>query len=205
MGAPLVTSDIIVSLRNYARAATLEVSIKLGGVALFAVTLGALSCIGILLTAAARSLGRLPRAVLYGLGGVSLIALLHPESRAFLREKQAAFQKNWRRVWARLAPHLLELGNQLTVSQLQRSESWSLVSGALQPARKHPAKSYVLAACLEAGQPRTLAEIEQRVRAYGYATRARNFRGYLSTLLRQGNEFVEGPVGRWGTKTAPLT
>src|SRR5206468_12856706 len=42
MGAPLVTSDIILSLRDYARAATLEVSIKLGGVAAIAVTLGAL-------------------------------------------------------------------------------------------------------------------------------------------------------------------
>jgi len=106
MGGPVVTAEVILSLRDYARSSAVELSLKIGGVVL---TLGAAAAVYGMIRAVIEVFIRLPPAVQL-LAVVALVAaILHPRSRTFLADLAHEFgQTLWNAV-DHLGPVVLEL------------------------------------------------------------------------------------------------
>ena len=85
MGVPIITIDVFLALRDYSRAASIEVGIKVGEVAVAAAGIELLRGMLILLSAAARGLSRLPTAAKLAIGAIVVIAVAHPKNRKFMK------------------------------------------------------------------------------------------------------------------------
>lgn len=194
MGAPTVGFDVIIHLRDYARSKTVEVSFLVCGA-----TIGGASLQGAmeLFAGLARGVAQLPdwAKLLLVIGG--LLAVFHPGIRS-------AIHDFWVNVWQQLkplfdtvGPAVLQLVYALNLEKEKAIQSWNAANAQLKPRKRITLKQYAVSACLEAGTPITLQEIEAKVRSYGYSSRAKSMMGYLTRILRQDSRFVSFEDGRW--------
>lgn len=194
MGAPTVGFDVIIHLRDYARSKTVEVSFLVCGV-----TIGTASLHGAmeLLAALAKGVSQLPdwAKLLLVVGG--LAAVLHPGIRS-------AIHDFWTKAWQQLKPLLdtvgpaiIQLVQALNIEKEKAIQSWSAANAQLKLRKRITLKQYAISACLEAGAPITLQEIEAKVRSNGYSSRAKNLMAYLARILRQDSRFISFGDGRW--------
>jgi hypothetical protein len=189
------------SLRDYARATSILVGVKVGSG--FAILCG-LEVLMALVRASIEGIQKMPPKLKVCIGLVVMGLLLHPKSRERLLR------------WLKQGSALVEKARPVVVS-ISRNALKELVSAAQMakdaeqtiraaiPTVVKPRVSAVVMArvvCLKAGEPLPLAEIEKRVRSAGYSTRARNFAAYLKKILRQNSEFIEISSGSWTLRAA---
>jgi len=86
---------------------------------------------------------------------------------------------------------------QLTEANKTETDARKRLQGALAKGRKRLALMHARAVCLAARSPLPLVEIERRIRADGYVTRAQNFGTYLRRVLRTSGQFQESSPGGW--------
>lgn len=194
MGAPTVGFDVIIHLRNYARSKTVEVSFLVCGA-----TIGAASLQGAmeLFAGLARDVAQLPdwAKLLLFIGG--LVAVLHPGIRSAIRDFWVNAWQQLKPLFDTVGPAILQLIQTLNIEKEKAIQSWNAVNAQLKPRKRITLKQYALSACLEAGAPITLQEIEAKAKSYGYSSRAKNMKVYLARILRQDSRFVSFGDGRW--------
>jgi hypothetical protein len=189
------------SLRDYARATSILVGVKVGSG--FAVLCG-LEMLAALVRATFEGIQKIPPKLKVCIGLVVMGLLLHPKSREHLlgRLKQGlALVDKARPVMVSISRDAIKE----LVSAAQRAKDAEQTIRAAIPTVVKPRVPAVVMArvvCLKAGEPLPLAEIEKRVRNAGYSTRARNFAAYLKRILRQNSEFIEISSGSWTLRVA---
>jgi len=188
------------SLRDYARAKSILVGVKVGSGLAVVCSLEVLIALGRVII---EGIQRIPPMIKVYIGLAIVGLLLHPKSRECLLGwlKQAlALVERAKPVLASLSHDAFrELSS--VVDKAKNAEQ--TIRAALPVVAKRRASALVMtrAVCLKAGGPLQLAEIERRVRSAGYTTRARNFAAYLKRILRKNPEFVEMSDGQWALQT----
>lgn len=201
MGAPVVSVLIDTHLREYARASTIQIAVKMGSSFSTIVGWEFLCVVWKLLIQCLRALRRLPPVVQSGLGAVCVMSLAHPKSRAKLRDSWSAV-KNSDPVLD-FCDAIVDLGMQAAEgAELARSRCDYLRSVVPTRARR-PLLQHARAVCAEAGVALPLEELERRIRQGGYISRSQTFRQYLRRVMGSDDSFVEVAVGRWALHPPP--
>ena len=126
-----------------------------------------------------------------------LVALLHPGIRSAIHNFWLNTWEQLKRLFDIVGPATLQLVHALNIEKEKAIQSWNAANSQLKPRKRITLKQYAVSACLEAGTPITLQEIEAKVRSYGYSSRAKNMMSYLTRTLRQDSRFVSFGNGRW--------
>jgi hypothetical protein len=90
MGAPVIGADIVVALRDYSRAASIVVSVNVGGTVVFVAGAAVVSKVWELLQQFIAAFSRLHHGVKLALAGAVLVMMVHPGSRNVLRALTSA-------------------------------------------------------------------------------------------------------------------
>ncbi len=197
MGAPVVGTEIVIALRDYTRASSVDVSIRMGGT-LVAVASGAvLMKIWEGVKTLFAAVGQLPAWARWLLAGVAVAAVLHPRSRALLQQTARWVPDRTGAALKVLMPLVLQAA--VTADRHRKLSSAALerVDAALPRPGTLPAWAHALRICREEGRPLGAEVIAERVLHDGYVTRSQDFTGYIRKVLREREEFVEDSSGAW--------
>lgn len=194
MGAPTVGLDVMIHLRDYARSKTVEVSFLVWGV-----TIGTASLHGAmeLLAGLTRGVSQLPDWVKFVLVVGGLVAILHPGIRSAIHDFLIKAWQQLKPLFDIVGPTIIQLVQALNIEKEKAIQSWNAANAQLKLRKRITLKQYAISACLEAGAPITLQEIEVKAKSYGYASRAKSLTAYLAKILRQDSRFVSFGDGRW--------
>ena len=194
MGVPIITIDVFLALRDYSRAASIEVGIKVGEIAVAAAGIELLRGMLILLSAAARGLSRLPTAAKLAIGAIGVIAVAHPKSRKFM---ETVLQSAVKQLSEIALPVFAEVSRSLSDAERDRIFGWERASKMLPAGKRYPAKTHLRAVCIATKGPLSLLELERQVLSAGYVTRAKNLRPYLKRILQNDPCFVRVRSQEW--------
>jgi predicted nucleic acid-binding protein len=197
MGADVVQFEAFLSLREYARAASVELTIKLGACVAAAATLGLSLTLIKLVSALVRASSRLPREVQAAVAISVAALLLHPKGRAATIEKFRAFSRLLEPIGATVGPVALRASDQLTAAQRAAAKSLQEAERQLPTPRKSTVRARARALCAASAEPLSIDAIEARMRSDGYASSAKSARAYLLRVLRQDARLSEIAPGRW--------
>ena len=199
MGVPGIGPDADQLLRDYARATSVLVTVKLGSG--LAVTFGIQAFVE-MIRGIAEIVRRLPP-IVKTLLGVALAALiLHPASRAKLGQ--------WTKMlWERLKetkPTLVSVSREAVkhlaeAAQTSRTTSKAIRS-KLRARGKQTALDHIRLICVRSKEPLEVDEIVRRIVANGYSSRSKTFTAYVRRLLRQDRRFVTNADGLWMIRAA---
>jgi hypothetical protein len=186
-------------LRDYARATSVLITVKLGsGLAL---TFGIQALVE-LIRGIIELILKLPPAIKLLLGTAVAIAVLHPTSR----EKLIQWVK---KVWDRVGESkpLFVSTSQAVVKHLAEAAKTSrttreVIKSRLRVRGKQTALSHARLVCLRSGEPLSIDEIARRILANGYSSRSKTFTTYVRRVLRQDSRFVANPEGLWMLRVA---
>jgi predicted nucleic acid-binding protein len=197
MHAPVVGAEIIVALRDYSRAASVEVSIKMGG-AVVAVASGAvLVKLWEWTKAFFSGFGMLPTWIKWLLASAAVAAVIHPAGRTWLRQLTRGLPDGVGGTLKVLGPIVLQAMEAAEQSRKASAVALQRVHGTLAAPTPQPAWAHAMRTCLEEGSPLSVDEICRRVLQDGYVTRSSDFVGYMRKVLRRRGEFAETADGRW--------
>jgi hypothetical protein len=189
------------SIRDYARATSILVGVKVGSG--FAVVCG-LEILAALGRAAIEGIQKIPPILKVCISLAIVGLFLHPKSR----ERLLGWLKQGLALVEKARPVVVSVSRDafkglVSAAQTARSAEQS-IRAAIPTVVKSRVPAVVMArvVCLKAGEPLPLAEIEKRVRSAGYSTRARNFAAHLKKILRQNSEFIEISSGLWTLQAA---
>jgi hypothetical protein len=192
--APVMAPSLDRVLRNYARATSVLVTVRVGSG--FAI-LGGVEILSALFNAAASTIRALPLAVKIVLAVGLAVLLLHPQAR---RGLVLFLGESWRRL-QRSSPVLLSLAKgaleAIADSANLERETTRTIEAELHPGSRRPVLARARVVCMRACEPLSLDEIAQRILNSGYVSRAKNFKAYVRRLLRKDSGFVETVPGRW--------
>jgi hypothetical protein len=198
---PDITGGFSISLRDYARATSILVGIKVGSG--FAVLCGidVLTALG---KALIEGIQKMPPAVKVCLSLAIAGLILHPKSRAQLigcLKRGLALIERAKPVIASVSRGTIR---EIVSTAHTANSTERVIREAIRTVEKPrvPAIVVARAVCLKAGEPLQLNEIEKRMRSTGYSSRARDFGGYLRKLFRRNSEFVETSTGIWTLRSA---
>jgi hypothetical protein len=190
------------SLRDYARATSVLVGVKVGSGLAVLCGLEILTALG---RAAIEGVQKIPPIIKACIGLTIVGLLLHPKSRerllGWLRQGLALVERAKPVVASLSRDALKELSSAAQVAKNSEQAIRAAIPAAITKTRV-PAVVMARVVCLKADEPLPLAEIEKRVRSAGHSTRARNFSDYLKRILRRNSEFVETSTGLWTLRTA---
>jgi len=193
MGANMIGQEVVIQLREYARAKSIELTIKLGGYSLTVVVTGSAMVIAKLVAILVQSFARLPvwlqLAVLAGVG----IGILHPYSRTMIGEILRKGSDSVDGLATKFEPTLKTLG----AETLKAANALHCVQQALPQRRQAGLETVAFSVCLAAGEPLLLREIARRVLSGGYLSRSLYFEDYLRKVMRNSPRFVRGADGCW--------
>ena len=199
MGFAVIGTELDLVLRDYARATSVLVSVKLGsGLAL---TFG-IELLAELIRGIVEMIQKLPSAVKLILGTAVVIALLHPTSREKLLH---ALKKIWERL-REAKPVLLSI-SQGAVRHLAEAAKTSgttrnVIKSRLRVRGKQTALSHARLVCLRSAEPLSADEIARRILANGYSSRSKTFAAYVCRVLTQDSRFVANAEGLWMLRVA---
>ncbi len=194
MGGHVLTMNCIFSLQAYARHKAVEVTIKVGGMAVASGTLGALILMFNAVKKALSAFMRLPAAARI----LILLCLLWALGNEGRRKTiGATIQKMASGIAEALGPPLRDAFDELGKVAPMVCDAARRVEAELQAASRLPLR--VLLRAVLAGETSSLSlrEIDIRVRAAGYLTTAKNLRPYIQRLLRQDRSFCQAIDGTW--------
>jgi hypothetical protein len=194
MQAPVIGVLIDATARSYARSSSVQIAVMVGSA--YTVTIGveAISAACRVIKNAVEWFGELhPGVQVATIGGV-LVALAHPTSRAKLASVWDWVKKN-------ATPPVMQAVASIAVQLAEASKNAEAASKRIHEAvpsqRKRTALMHARMVCLLAKTPVSLAEIESRMRADGYVTRARDFASYLRRVMRSNEQFTEVSRDVW--------
>ncbi|MDE1161990.1 MAG: hypothetical protein PW792_08595 [Acidobacteriaceae bacterium] len=189
------------ALRRYARATAVRVGLSMGSSVSAVVSVEALIALGRLLKAFSAAFKRLSSgAQLLILAGVTAV-ILHPKSRAKLKELWEAFQETVRPLlWDAVVEAMYEFAEATETAEVARRE----IEVLLPAARRRPLIAHARAVCLASSRPLSEETILRRVRTNGYVSRNGGSAVYLRRLLRADGKFVESAMG-WSHKSRTTT
>jgi predicted nucleic acid-binding protein len=203
MGAQVINPDVVLALRDYARAASLELTLKVGGGVVITAGIETIRPLVDILKATAGGFANFPKPAQFGLLFLGVLALAHPMSRKSIADGLQALPRPTTDSIAALAQGLLTCAETLAVARTKGDQSWKLVEAALQTPRRTPARVSAFAVCLAANKPLSISEIEVGMRQAGYQSKSNSSQAYLRKVLRRDETFIEGPAGYWSVqKTA---
>jgi hypothetical protein len=198
---PDVEDGLGISLRDYARATSILVGVKVGSG--FAVLCG-LEILSALGRTAIEGIQKIPPILKVCISLAIVSLLVHPKSR----ERLLGWLKQGLAFVDRARPVVVSISRDaikelVSVEQAAKSAEQAIraaIPTGVKP--RVPAVVMARAVCLKAGKPLQLAELEKRVRSAGYTTCARNFRAYLKRILRESPEFEEISGRLWTLRIA---
>lgn len=193
--AKVVNLDVVLSLRDYSRAAAPEMTIKLGGALVLVAGIETLHVAIGTLKAIYGGITNLPRGAQVILLIVGILAAAHPKARNLLMDGLRSISARAMESASLLAPALIRLASDLAEFQERAQRSWAATG--LSTERRYPARLVAYAVCLAASQPLGADEIERRMRVAGYKSVAREFRSYLVRVIRDDPRFEEIHPGLW--------
>jgi len=194
---PDMSCGIDARLREYARATSVLVGVKVGsGVAL----LCGFEAIAALTKIITNAIRRMPPSLQVVVGLLAAAFLVHPQSR----EKILGWLKNGLALVERAKPFLLTVAENFAEATVAAQRAEETIRATIPPLQRTRVPVVVVArqVCLRAGEPLSLSEIHSRVLRAGYTTRSQTFSAYLKRVLRTNHEFVEVSVGNWMMRTA---
>jgi len=203
-GTPVVTSEIIVDLREYARSKAVELRIRAGGTVLMTAAAGTLLGSGAALVGAARLIARAPMVIQILLAVGALALLIHPKSRATIGNGLKNFGSSLLDSWeTTMAPTILELVEEHATARRKADESWERAKARLPERRgRLLLRDVAYGAVLGAGVPLTLGQVQAGTLAHGYKPKGRDFAPYLQTVLRRDKRLERDSNGRWSVRTS---
>lgn len=194
-GARVISLDVILSLRNYARAAAPEMTIKIAGSIVVFAGVETIRLVAGALRAIYEGFVGLPRGAQVILLVAGLLVVAQPKTRNLLMDGLRSVSSRAVRSASVLAPVLMHLASSLAEHQERAAESWTATGFAR--ARRYPARLVAYAVCLTASEPMTLDEIASRMREAGYSSRNNEFSSYLRRILRSDPRFLQSESGLW--------
>jgi predicted nucleic acid-binding protein len=209
MGAPVVGAEIILALRDYSRASSVDVSIKMGGAVVMVASGAVLVKLGAWVRGFFSMVGNLPPWIKWLLAGVVVAAVIHPTGRTWLRQLARSLPTQMRGSLDVLVPIVLRAMVEADRSRKASAAALERVHSGVAAPVPQPAWAYAMRVCLEEGTPLRVEEISRQVLHDGYVTRAKDFVGYMRKVLREREEFVEIGEDRWslsltnGKRAAP--
>lgn len=203
MGAPVVDRPALKAARSYARAASISFTLRVSGIVVLTAGIAALQSISMVLRGGLRAARRLPDWVQILLVATLTLLLLDPRSRAWLRDRLRAVRSNAWVAARELMPLVVTAMEQAKIATASADKAWSEVDAVL-PHRSslasQPLHVHVLTACVQAGIPLTIDEIELAVGRQGYRGGAAPSRTYLQRVLRSHLALARTPDMRWQTR-----
>lgn len=194
MNAPVISVAIATTLQSYARASSVRIAVMVGST--FSVTLSfeAIAAVCRALKRVARWFDELHPAVQLTVVAAAIVAFAHPQSRT----KLAAV---WQWIKTTATPPVLQAIADIAVQFVEANRAadaaYAEIQSSLPRQRKRSAMMHARAVCLVAKHPLSIAEMERRIRAGGYISRARDFRNYLRRMLRSSGQFIQVGTGLW--------
>lgn len=198
MSVPLISVQLDLTFRDYARANSERLTIHLGTAFSLVVGFGVLTE---LCKTCVQILKNLPSEVKVILVAGAFITVAHPK----LRSKGIKLLHSAFRQFDNLKPALGEAVNELLIqaamAQSTAARTGTEIQSILPPPRKLSAIVRARAICLINKKPLSLREIEEQMAKGGYVSRSQNFRAYLRRLLRSDERFIEVSPGQWTVRT----
>jgi predicted nucleic acid-binding protein len=202
MGACTISVEVLLDLRNYARARTIELSLSVDGqFFITAITMGIFQLTTQLVRTLAQVFARLPVGLQLVLGIGAFVALCHPRSRQAIVDGFRALSKKISPATTALRPVLQEAIQCYGQQRARAVESWAKVESALHTPSKAPLRVCAYAACVAERRPLSLYEIERKVRLGGYRSKAQDFISYLRKVMLNDSRFLRCPNRRWTVAT----
>lgn len=197
MGAWSVELEVVIHIRDYARAKAPEVTLRAGAFIVTVPLIAGAHALGKLLIRVAKGIANLPPGVQLALLAGAAVVGAHPRSRRAL----STFASE--RVVKLKEPALVALSVlQALMKQLDAAEQqvWSkqeILERSIPRAAKRPLRSVARSVCLGAGSALTVDELMREVFRAGYESGSTQFKYYLLRVLRESEDFVCTPDGCW--------
>ncbi len=202
MGAAVISVLIDTRLRDYARSSAVQMAVGFGSSVSIMVGVQSLQGLYRLVAKLLASFRRLPPAAQLAIVGGATVCVLHPKSRAKMKE----IWESWKSSPVTLAvcDAILEFATQYAKADATVKENYEALQAELPKGRKRPLLHHARSVCAEAGCSLTLGEMERRIRRAGYTSRSHSFRTYLKRVLLADGAFVEASPGCWTLIARPL-
>lgn len=197
MGARSVGLEVVIHIRDYARAKAPEVTLRAGAFIVTAPLLAGAHALVKLLIRAAKGIANLPPRVQLALLAGAAVVSAHPRSRrafsTFATERVVKLKEP-----ALAALSVLQaLMEQLDAAEQQVWSKQEILERSIPRAAKRPLRSVARSVCLGAGSALTVDELARGVFRAGYESGSAQFKYYLLRVLREGEDFVCTPDGCW--------
>jgi hypothetical protein len=195
MGAPVISALIDTRFRDYARSSAVQMAVGFGSSVSIMVGVQSLQGLYRLVTQLLASIQRLPPAAQLAIVGGATVCVLHPKSRAKMKE----IWESWKSspVTLSVCDALLEFATQYAKADAAVKENYEALQAELPKGRKNSLLHHARSVCAEAGCSLSLEEMERRIRQGGYFSRSHSFRTYLRRVLLADEAFVEESPGCW--------
>lgn len=198
MGAKTVGRETKIALRDYARAESGVLHIKLGGLLVTIIITESMTAIWSLAVALARAFVRLPvwlqLVILAAIGA----GAIHPRSRTMLGELVSNRSDDFGALATMIRSVVGSTFQTFAIESVKLADAERRVSEALPEHRRQPPlESVVYSVCYAAGEPLSVREIARAVLKRGYQSRSRTFLAYLLQVLSKSERFVCGTDGLW--------
>jgi predicted nucleic acid-binding protein len=197
MGAESVELEVLIHVRNYARAKTVEITLKVGGLMVTAPVVAGLLALGKILSRMAKGFVRLPLEAQLALlvGALGLVA--YPRSRkavsAFISAQALKLKGP---TWAVLDV-VGALSEEWGAAQRRVQVEQEILERAIPRAARRPLWLVARSVCLESGRALTAEELMRGVVRAGYVSQSTQLKQYLLRVLRRHELFISTLDGRW--------
>jgi hypothetical protein len=198
MGAAVVSVFIDTQLRDYARASTVQIAVRIGSSLSVFVGWESLCAMYRLLVRLIHVIRRLPPAAQAALAAAGTLAVLHPRSREAIREGWNSL-KNSKEVSA-LCNTLVDLGVQAAEAEEKARSNFERLQAVLPARQKRPLVQHARTVCAAARSALTLEELDLRIRRGGYESRSKSFRQYLRRVLLSDDSIIQVAPGQWAVR-----
>lgn len=193
MGAPTIHEPIIIELRNYVRAKSVELSIRVkGNICIFVVTETMLAVVKLAAIGAKRYM-QLPVWLQVALFVGAGVIALHPTNRSGVMQIVRQLPQSVSKLALEIEPVLKTLSEQ----SLKAKAAQRQVQKGLPQSRRVPLETIAFSICLAAEHPLTLQEIAHQVKCSGYSSQSVSFEDYLRRVLRKSSRLTRDEDGCW--------
>ena len=194
IGARTVNKEVIITLRDYSRAASWQYALQYGGMTAVVLSWQMLTASLQMLTGIARLVRSSPTWLKLTLLGGAIALIAHPTSRRWLAKKAGRVGSILQMAGSKAGRTALQLGAEAAIKTQQANEALSKMEGHFE-SRRIPLRVIVLIVCLKEQRPLSLEEIELKAMENGYRTKAKDFRIYLRRVLRESENLVHVQAG----------
>ncbi len=197
MGARSVQLEVVIHIRDYARAKAPEVTLRAGAFIVTVPLVAGAHALVKLLIRAAKGIANLPPGVQLALLAGAAVVGAHPRSRRALSTFASEHVVKLKEPALVALSVLQSLMEQLDAAEQQVWSKQEILERSIPRAAKRPLRSVARSVCLGAGSALTVDELTRGVFRVGYESGSAQFKYYLLRVLRESEDFVCTPDGRW--------